>query len=219
MLPQPPSDLAPDPEPTDPEPISPDAPRTDPKVGPEPASLARAPRCGARTRGGATCRSPAVQGRARCRMHGGKGGGAPRGNRNAWKHGARSARIADIARILRATSPTAIRRMLLAAGSAGEAAGREKAKNERTTPCNGAGRVPRHGPPGQPGDANPPLSGAASAAPGWGFAASGRAAAGGPCTARQPAFSFDPYRNFAPPGFRDDVSCGPPAKRNLIGWA
>jgi len=25
------------------------------------------------------------------RMHGGKGSGAPKGNRNAWKHGARSA--------------------------------------------------------------------------------------------------------------------------------
>jgi glucans biosynthesis protein len=24
-------------------------------------------------------------------MHGGKGSGAPKGNRNAWKHGARSA--------------------------------------------------------------------------------------------------------------------------------
>lgn len=26
-------------------------------------------------------------------MHGGKGSGAPKGNRNAWKHGARSAEI------------------------------------------------------------------------------------------------------------------------------
>ena len=26
-------------------------------------------------------------------MHGGKGSGAPKGNRNAWKHGARSAEL------------------------------------------------------------------------------------------------------------------------------
>ncbi len=30
-----------------------------------------APRCGARTRGGAPCRGPAVRGKRRCRMHGG----------------------------------------------------------------------------------------------------------------------------------------------------
>ena len=53
--------------------------------------LNRAPRCGARTRGGSPCRSPAVRGKRRCRMHGGAAGsGAPEGNRNALKHGARS---------------------------------------------------------------------------------------------------------------------------------
>ncbi len=46
------------------------------------------PRCGARTRSGGACRSPAVRGKTRCRMHGGAAGsGAPRGNRNARKHG------------------------------------------------------------------------------------------------------------------------------------
>ena len=70
----------------------------------QPDILAAAPRCGARTRSGAPCRSPAIHGRARCRMHGGRGSGAPRGNRNAWKHGARSAAIADIRRYLRMTS-------------------------------------------------------------------------------------------------------------------
>jgi uncharacterized protein YjcR len=46
------------------------------------------PRCGAKTRSGASCRSPAIQGRSRCRMHGGAAGsGAPRGNKNARKHG------------------------------------------------------------------------------------------------------------------------------------
>jgi len=46
-----------------------------------------APRCGARTRRGVPCASPAVSGGVRCRMHGGKGSGAPRGNRNALRHG------------------------------------------------------------------------------------------------------------------------------------
>ncbi len=46
------------------------------------------PRCGAKTRSGGSCRSPAVHGKKRCRMHGGApGSGAPRANRNARKHG------------------------------------------------------------------------------------------------------------------------------------
>ncbi len=46
------------------------------------------PRCGARTRPGGACRSPAVHGKTRCSMHGGAAGsGAPRGNGNARKHG------------------------------------------------------------------------------------------------------------------------------------
>jgi hypothetical protein len=45
-------------------------------------------RCGAKTRSGGACRSPAVSGRKRCRMHGGaEGSGAPRVNQNARKHG------------------------------------------------------------------------------------------------------------------------------------
>lgn len=45
-------------------------------------------RCGAKTRSGEPCRSPAVSGKERCRMHGGaKGSGAPKGNQNALKHG------------------------------------------------------------------------------------------------------------------------------------
>jgi len=40
-------------------------------------------RCGAKTRLGAPCRSPAISGKSRCRMHGGaKGSGAPSGNSN-----------------------------------------------------------------------------------------------------------------------------------------
>lgn len=46
------------------------------------------PRCGARTRSGGACKSPAVSGKKRCRMHGGAtGSGAPRGNNNARTHG------------------------------------------------------------------------------------------------------------------------------------
>jgi len=46
------------------------------------------PRCGAKTRMGGSCKSPSVQGKKRCRMHGGApGSGAPRGNKNALKHG------------------------------------------------------------------------------------------------------------------------------------
>ena len=53
-------------------------------AGPMLASL----RCGAKTRSGGACRSPAVHGRKRCRMHGGaRGSGAPKANQNARKHG------------------------------------------------------------------------------------------------------------------------------------
>ena len=53
------------------------------------ANMAKAPRCGARTRTGSPCRQAAVSGRARCRMHGGaKGSGGPPGSRNGnFKHG------------------------------------------------------------------------------------------------------------------------------------
>jgi hypothetical protein len=46
------------------------------------------PRCGAKTRSAGACRSPAVHGKKRCRMHGGsQGSGAPMANQNARKHG------------------------------------------------------------------------------------------------------------------------------------
>jgi hypothetical protein len=46
------------------------------------------PRCGAKTRSGGACRSPAVNGRKRCRMHGGDPqSGAPKANQNARKNG------------------------------------------------------------------------------------------------------------------------------------
>ena len=45
----------------------------------------QSPRCRARTRRGTECQSPAMP-NGRCRMHGGTSPGAPKGNRNAWKH-------------------------------------------------------------------------------------------------------------------------------------
>ncbi|MBN34882.1 MAG: hypothetical protein CMM46_08915 [Rhodospirillaceae bacterium] len=46
-----------------------------------------APRCGARTRWGTPCPAPAIRGRVRCSMHGGRSPGAPAGNARALKHG------------------------------------------------------------------------------------------------------------------------------------
>jgi uncharacterized protein YjcR len=49
--------------------------------------MRRASRCRAKSkRSGLQCRAPAVRGHSVCRMHGASGG-APRGNRNALKHG------------------------------------------------------------------------------------------------------------------------------------
>ena len=52
------------------------------------APMLASPRCGAKTRASGACRSPAVHGNKRCRMHGGaRGSGAPMANQNARKHG------------------------------------------------------------------------------------------------------------------------------------
>jgi len=61
------------------------------------------PRCGAKTRSGNPCSSPAVHGKKRCRMHGGApGSGAPRGNKNAVKHGLYTKAAIDERRQVRA---------------------------------------------------------------------------------------------------------------------
>lgn len=53
-----------------------------------------APRCGAKTRRGTPCQSPAVHGKCRCRLHGcGKGSGAPKGNKYALTHGQTTAEV------------------------------------------------------------------------------------------------------------------------------
>jgi glucans biosynthesis protein len=52
------------------------------------ANLRAARRCGARNRAGSPCECPALRGRSRCRLHGGKSTGAPRGNQNGnYLHG------------------------------------------------------------------------------------------------------------------------------------
>ncbi len=46
------------------------------------SNLRAAPRCGARTRAGKPCQCPAIRGRSRCRIHGGRSTGAPLGSMN-----------------------------------------------------------------------------------------------------------------------------------------
>ena len=59
-------------------------------------------RCGAKTRTGGSCMSPAVGGMSRCRMHGGApDSGAPLGNTNAFKHGDYTQAAVDIRRRVR----------------------------------------------------------------------------------------------------------------------
>jgi len=48
-----------------------------------------------------SCRAPAMP-NGRCRLHGGKSTGAPKGNKNAWKHGNYTARAIARRRELRA---------------------------------------------------------------------------------------------------------------------
>jgi hypothetical protein len=68
------------------------------------SNLAKARRCGSKTRAGHPCRQAAVKGRTRCRMHGGaNGSGGPRGNRNGnFKHGLCTHEAKAIHRALRA---------------------------------------------------------------------------------------------------------------------
>ena len=46
------------------------------------SKIRTAPRCGARTRAGTPCQCPAIHGRERCRLHGGRSTGAPTGRSN-----------------------------------------------------------------------------------------------------------------------------------------
>jgi len=61
-----------------------------------------APRCGAKTRSGSPCRAPAIRGKRRCRMHGGRSCGARTAEGRAaqraahTKHGLRSREFARL---------------------------------------------------------------------------------------------------------------------------
>jgi hypothetical protein len=56
------------------------------------------PRCGARTRSGSTCHSPAMS-NGRCRMHGGSSPGAPKGSKNGmYRHGRYTAEAIELRR-------------------------------------------------------------------------------------------------------------------------
>jgi glucans biosynthesis protein len=46
------------------------------------ANIRTSPRCGAKTRAGGACQCPAIRGRKRCRLHGGRSPGAPRDRNN-----------------------------------------------------------------------------------------------------------------------------------------
>src|SRR5258707_1295070 len=53
-------------------------------------NIRAAPRCGAKTRVGGACQCPAIRDRKRCRLHGGRGSGAPKGRGNGnYKDGYR----------------------------------------------------------------------------------------------------------------------------------
>jgi len=68
-----------------------------------------APRCGAKTRAGKACRAPAVNGKARCRLHGcGKGSGAPKGNKYALKHGNTTAEVKAFRKEVRTVIKTSL---------------------------------------------------------------------------------------------------------------
>jgi hypothetical protein len=46
------------------------------------ANIRAARRCSAKTRTGGACQCPAIRGRNRCRLHGGRSPGAPKGTAN-----------------------------------------------------------------------------------------------------------------------------------------
>lgn len=66
-----------------------------------------APRCGAKTRKGTLCLAPAMKGKQRCRMHGGKSTGArteegkKRVKKANFKHGHYTAEAEETRRVLR----------------------------------------------------------------------------------------------------------------------
>ena len=83
------------------------------------SNMAKARRCGAKTRSGHPCRQAAIRGRRRCRMHGGaNGSGGPPGDRNGnfkhglWTHEAKAirnvvrAKVRELKGLIQAAKPT-----------------------------------------------------------------------------------------------------------------
>ena len=76
------------------------------KNGNPSGDVMKAPRCGARNRAGNSCQAPAMRGKQRCRLHGGKATGARtiegihRIRAANWKDGSRSARLLAEAKVL-----------------------------------------------------------------------------------------------------------------------
>jgi hypothetical protein len=72
------------------------------------ARLNAAPRCGARTRAGGSCRCPAVHGRPRCRLHGcARGSGGQLGPKNGmFKTGRYSKEARELGTLMRELART-----------------------------------------------------------------------------------------------------------------
>jgi hypothetical protein len=101
--------------------------RNNPRQNKLPMHLSR--RCGARTRSGSLCRSPAMP-NGRCRLQGRMSPGAPVGNKNSFKHGRYAAEtIAN-----RREIATLLRTMRALARTTGERSTRMRAGNSRCEP-------------------------------------------------------------------------------------
>lgn len=78
--------------------------KTTPCNGQKQYAFDNAPRCGAKTRRGTLCQSPAVKNRSRCRLHGcGRGSGAPKGNAYAVTHGLTTTEVKTFRKMVRQT--------------------------------------------------------------------------------------------------------------------
>lgn len=73
-------------------------------MNPSPVLRLRAAcRCGAKNRQGLPCQAPAIHGKRRCRLHGGKNSGGKTGKQNGqYKHGLRSREVIRGKRLFKA---------------------------------------------------------------------------------------------------------------------
>jgi hypothetical protein len=78
-------------------------------MNPRTARLNAAPRCGARTRAGGSCRAPRVRGRPRCRLHGcAPGSGGQLGQKNGmYRSGKYSKEARELGALVRALAKDA----------------------------------------------------------------------------------------------------------------